>query len=315
MLRSMYTAITGLKNHQAMLDTTANNISNVNTYGFKASRLTFKDLLSQQISGASSPSATIGGTNGKQVGLGMQVESTQQLMTQGNIATTGQPTDLAVNGDGFFMISPNIANIATEDLGGAVPVQSMPIQYARAGNFSLDANGDIVTQEGYHVLGVKEGSNPGPPVVGTGMPASLPPVAGDFEALNIPPSTTKSWSIGQDGKVTRVDSSGKLQTVGFVLMAKFANPAGLEPSGGNKWSASTNSGQPEVGTPGSAYQSTFPASATGLGVTQQGSLEMSNVDLANEFTDMIRAQRGFQANSRVITTSDEILQELVNLKH
>jgi flagellar hook protein FlgE len=302
----MYTSITGLKNHQAMLDTTANNIANVNTYGFKASRMTFKDLLSQQISGTSQPTAVLGGTNSKQVGLGMQVESTQQLMTQGNIATTGQPSDLAINGDGFFMVTPDASQIPNMDLAATPPV-TIPTAYTRAGNFVLDANGDLVTQEGYHVIGIKEGAGPPP----TGAPTAFPPIAGQFEPLNIPPGTTKSWSIGQDGKVTRIDNTGAIQTVGWIVLAKFSNPAGLQPAGGNKWVESTNSGGPGYNVPGDGWAG---ASGTGLGIVQAGSLEMSNVDLASEFTDMIRAQRGFQANSRVITTSDEILQELVNLK-
>src|SRR3712207_394215 len=104
MLRAMYTSITGLRNHQGMLDTTANNIANVNTYGFKASTVAFKDMLSQTISGASGPTAQLGGTNARQIGLGMQVDSISQRHTQGAIQTTGVLTDIAISGDGFFRV-------------------------------------------------------------------------------------------------------------------------------------------------------------------------------------------------------------------
>src|SRR5687767_14989505 len=105
MLRSMYTAISGLSNHQTMLDVTANNIANVNTYGFKASQTTFKDMLSQTLQGASSPTATMGGTNNRQIGLGMTVESITQRHVQGGLANTGGTFDLAIQGDGFFRVS------------------------------------------------------------------------------------------------------------------------------------------------------------------------------------------------------------------
>lgn len=291
MLRSMYTSIGGLKSHQTMLDTVANNIANVNTYGFKSSRVAFADLLSQTISGSAAPTGDLGGVNSAQVGLGSRVGSTQQLMTQGNIQTTGVVTDLAISGDGFFRVT---------DDGGLVGAAVAPFpeyQYSRAGNMLFDRAGDLVTTDGYYVVGFAEDAlTPGTPDPTTET------------IINIPPGNSTAVSISQDGMVSYMDTATNTVTIaGWISLAKFANPSGLVPSGGNKWAdpgTGGNAGTPVVDIP----------TANGLGDMVSGGLEMSNVDLATEFTEMIRAQRGFQANSRTITTSDEILQELVNLK-
>lgn len=263
MLRAMYSGISGMKNFQIKLDVIGNNIANVNTYGFKKGRTTFKDMVSQQISGASSATATRGGTNPKQVGLGSQLATIDTIHTQGSLQTTGRPLDLSISGDGFFVL-----------LNGAQTV------FTRAGNFYLDVNGDLVNADG---LFVRE--------VGGGR-------------INIP-NTAKSFSIGSDGTVTYIDAAGTLQPAGQITIAKFDNPEGLEKAGSNLFIETSNSGAPAYGTAGGA---------NGEGTIVAGTLEMSNVDLSEEFTEMIVAQRGFQANTRIITTSDEILQELVNLK-
>ena len=287
MLRSLYTSISGLKNHQTLLDTVGNNIANVNSYGFKASTVTFRDLLTQTVQGASAPSAVLGGTNNRQIGLGMAVDSITQRFTQGAMQNTGVQSDLAIQGDGFFRVT-------NDSTAALLAAGTQPTFYARAGNFTLDANGDLVTSDGYHLIGYPETAP------GSGLPDSANP-----SIINIPPATTKFWNVGQDGRVTRFDTgTNGLVTVGWITLAKFANPSGLTSVGSNKWQASVNSGTELVDTP----------TNQGLGSIASGALEMSNVDLATEFTEMIRAQRGFQANTRVITTSDEVLQELVNLK-
>ncbi|MDR7072146.1 flagellar basal body rod protein FlgG [Fictibacillus barbaricus] len=262
MLRSMYSGISGMKNFQTKLDVIGNNIANVNTYGFKKGRTTFKDLVSQQISGASAPTNGRGGVNPQQVGLGSQLASIDTVHTQGSLQTTGRPLDLGISGDGFFEVSDGTNKY-----------------YTRAGNFYLDQSGDLVTSDGLFVQDT------------TGA------------KINIP-VTAQSFSIGSDGKVNYIDG-GVLNNSAQVRLVKFSNTGGLDKAGGNNYLASTNSGAPTLGAPGDA---------NGLGVVQAGTLEMSNVDLSEEFTDMIVAQRGFQANTRIITTSDEILQELVNLK-
>ena len=278
MMRGMFAAISGLKVHQMMLDVTANDIANVNTIGFKAERTSFKDALSQLQRGASAPSATLGGTNSAQVGLGVQLNGIDNLMQSGAVQSTGNALDCAIQGDGFFRITDDPSGFGN-------------ILYTRAGNFSRDANGDIVTPEGYYVVGYTID-----PL--TGAPTSTE------TTINVP-ANTKSVTIGQDGIVTTIDATGTVTPVAAISMAKFPNNEGLERVSGNKFAASNNSGAESVGTAGT----------NGLGTISPGAVEMSNVDLAQEFTNMITAQRGFQANSRIISTADEMLQELVNLKH
>lgn len=263
MLRSMYSGISGLKNFQTKLDVIGNNISNVNTYGFKKGRTVFKDLYSQTVSGASAPGANRGGVNPKQVGLGSQLAAIDTLHSPGSTQFTGQTLDLAIEGDGFFIVKDGPA--ATD------------LKYTRAGNFYLDRNGTLVDGDGRFVQGT----------------------AGNITI----PSDATEMSIGQDGKVNYVQN-GVLNEAGQINIATFNNPGGLQKVGGNLFVSSPNSGIASTGVP----------QAAGRGSIQSGSLEMSNVDLSEEFTEMIVAQRGFQANTRIITTSDEILQELVNLK-
>ena len=277
MMRGMFAAISGLRVHQVMLDVTANDIANVNTIGYKAERTSFKDALSQMQKGASAPSTTLGGTNGAQVGLGVQLNGIDNLMQSGAIQSTGNALDCAISGDGMFRV--------TDD-----PTGFGNILYTRAGNFSRDANGDLVTPEGYYVVGFTVDSAGAPTTTQT--------------TINIP-AGTKSVTIGQDGLVTTVDSAGVVTQVAAISLAKFPNDQGLERVSGNKFRASNNSG----------VETAAVAGTNGLGLITPGSVEMSNVDLAQEFTNMITAQRGFQANSRIISTCDEMLQELVNLKH
>ncbi|MED1864229.1 flagellar basal body rod protein FlgG [Fictibacillus nanhaiensis] len=263
MLRSMYSGISGMKNFQVKLDVIGNNIANVNTYGFKKGRTTFKDLVSQQIAGASAGTAAKGGVNPKQVGLGSQLATIDTVHTQGSLQNTARPLDLGISGDGFFKL-----------------LSGTETTYTRAGNFYLDSTGQIVNADGKFLLG-------------TGN-----------TRITVPPSA-KSFSVGADGTVSYIDNAGALITAGQIELAKFPNNEGLEKAGSNEYRASVNSGTPSASTPGGAG---------GAGTLVAGALEMSNVDLSEEFTEMIVAQRGFQANTRIITTSDEILQELVNLK-
>jgi flagellar hook protein FlgE len=265
----MYSGIGGMKNFQVKLDVIGNNIANVNTYGFKKGRTIFKDLVSQQISGASGASGGKGGVNPKQVGLGSQLSAIDTVHTQGSLQTTGRVLDLAISGDGFFVVG----NVATP------PGAATNLAYTRAGNFYLDQNGDIVNADGFYLVNT------------TGQSIRIP-------------TTAQSMSIGADGTVSYVDASGNLVTAGTIRLAKFNNNEGLEKVGQNLYRPTTNSGAAVNTSPG----------LNGAGILVPGTLEMSNVDLAEEFTEMIVAQRGFQANTRIITTSDEILQELVNLK-
>ena len=304
MLPAMYTAIGGLQNHQLMLDVTAANIANVDTVGYKAQRTDFEAMVAQQLRGASAPSTTggIGGTNPEEVGLGMTVGSIGTVLTQGSMQTTGQWSDLAINGDGYFIVSnsqnPNTATAPT-------------IAFTRSGNFTVDSNGNLVDPHGQYVLGLANAAPTGPP------PYPTPVLATTLSSLQVPQGAT-GVSIDQTGTVS-CTLNGGLYEIGQIQLANFPNPGGLSRVGQNDFKDTPNSGAfslAAVAPPPPAGVAAWSAPTTsGTGYIQAGALEMSNVDLSQEFTNMIVAQRGFQANARVITTSDEVLQELVNLKH
>ncbi|MBH0160978.1 MULTISPECIES: flagellar basal body rod protein FlgG [Fictibacillus] len=286
MLRSMYSGISGMKNFQVKLDVIGNNIANVNTYGFKKGRTTFKDLVSQQIAGAAAPGLNRGGVNPKQVGLGSQLSSIDTVHTQGSLQTTGRPLDLGISGDGFFLLSDGVNDYLT-----------------RAGNFYMDSEGTLVNSDGLKVFGYQVDED-NQFIVNDGKFS-----VGEMKI----PTDAKSFSIGPDGQVTYIsDASSTPLLAGQIILAKFPNTGGLEKAGGNLYRETTNSGT--IRNDMDEYVNISPPGTDGAGEVVAGALEMSNVDLSEEFTEMIVAQRGFQANTRIITTSDEILQELVNLK-
>lgn len=453
MMRSMYSGVSGLKVHQTKMDVIGNNISNVNTIGFKGSKVTFSEVFSQTVRGASAPNAGIGGTNPQQIGLGASIGSIDVIHTKGSAQRTDNPTDLMIDGNGFFVLS--------NDANGQNRV------YTRAGNFNVDKEGNLVASNGWkvldgdmkpvqinkskianavkttgfqikgnintkdesyttsvdiydelgdvHKLQIKFKDNyqtePGAgtafsyreieivdpnddtknlipsgatfadkvfvkfnskgeyvgvvtgktePTASTTPPAPYISVAesnltyaatpaaaaenGDLEieipgtstirlqlddnvfkdaagkvvlsqasqtsdAKGVPndglsPGIIESFTISDKGEVVAKYTNGTTETLATLGLADFDNPAGLRKVGNNNFVDTANSGSPKLGTP-----------ATGsFGALAPGALEMSNVDLSQEFTDMITTQRGFQANSKVISTSDEILQELVNLK-
>ncbi|MCU1693010.1 MAG: flgG [Frankiales bacterium] len=260
MMRSMFAGVSGMKSHQQMMDVIGDNIANVNSSGFKASRVVFETTLSQVIRDGSA-AGTAGGTNAAQVGLGVKLGATDAVMTQGATQSTGRPSDLAIQGNGYFALSSGSGTV-----------------YSRAGSFGVDDSGQLVDPSG----------------------AVLLDVAG--AAVKIP-AGSRSFAIGPDGAVNVVDDQGVTSTSQSIGLTVFTNPAGLVKGGDGHLLGSAAAGAPTVETPG-----------TNAGTLAAGALEMSNVDLAQEFTNMMIAQRGFQANSKVISTSDELLQELVNLK-
>lgn len=473
MMRSMYAGVSGLRTHQSKMDVIGNNIANVNTIGFKKGQMTFKEVFSQTLRGASAPQDGRGGTNPQQVGLGVSVGSISTIHTQGSAQPTDNPTDLMIDGEGFFVVSDDTS---FENR-----------YYTRAGNFSLDRDGNLVTSDGYKVLGyqadedgeigseiggiqisksetkapteteniifkgnldsraitgeegshtsdtvikdslgnsyivsfkfVKSTPDPNEPdpndkstvwtmsvdriteqatghykefkdndgildnsnklelkfnsggklthignkplsskesdfedfsVLLTGLSDIIfdtgkdkQPLgennkhkpAGNFKDITIFNSENKEtykeltqyandmdakpyaqdgnssgkiegFSIDEKGVVTGVFTNGERKALGQIMLAKFDNPMGLEKIGNNFYVDTRNSGEPQFGKGGSS----------GYGEVGASTLEMSNVDLSMEFTEMITTQRGFQANSRIITTSDEMLQELVNIK-
>ena len=276
MLRSMYSGISGMKNMQIKLDVIGNNIANVNTFGFKKGRITFKDAMYQTIGSASGGTATRGGINAKQVGLGSEIASIDTIHTESSMQNTSRPLDLAItNGDGYFVV-----NDGGQDY------------FTRAGNFYIDETGLLVNSDGFRVQGFNPETNARGDIT---IPKQIDE-GGNSVGL-------QSISISQTGEIIAQYENGTVNTISNIALARFSNAEGLNKAGGNLFQRSANSGDPQFGIGGGAY-----------GTVVSGKLEMSNVDLSEEFTEMIVAQRGFQANSRIITTSDEILQELVNLK-
>ena len=278
MLRSLFSGISGLRANQTMLDVTGNNIANANTVGFKASTTVFQDTLSQVMRGAGAAGAGNGGTNPIQVGLGVQVAATRGNFTQGSAQTTGAATDLMIQGDGMFVLGSGNERV-----------------YSRAGAFTWDENGNLVSSSGKKVQGYAPGDAGG----------ALVDVNLDSLAANLPAGVEMtSYSIGADGVLRGTFSDDVQRDIGIVAIADFTNPSGLERVGETAFRATANSGTPELGVAGQGSR----------GDLMGGTLEMSNVDLSAEFTNLILAQRGFQASSRVITTSDQVLEELVNIK-
>jgi flagellar hook protein FlgE len=287
MMPAMYAAISGLQAHQTMLDVTANNLANVDTIGYKAQRTTFAAGLAELLSNGSASSGTNGGTNPMQIGLGVQVGSIDNIMSAGSPQSTGNVLDVAIQGNGFLVVNS----------GGSISTATPPTysggntQYTRAGNLTTDAQGYLTTASGQYVMGYPTAQDTGTP----GTPTQL---------IVIPPGST-NVAIGPDGSVTYTDSTGAQQSAGYIALASFPNEAGLVRDAGSNWTGSPNSGSPVFGT------------ATGIGFsntqTISGELEQSNVDMATEFTNMIEAERGYQANSTVISKADQMMQTLVQM--
>lgn len=271
MLKSMYSGISGMKANQTKMDVVGNNVANVGTTAFKKSSTRFSDALNQTIIYSSAPGGGIGGVNPGQVGVGTKVSGIFRSMGQGSLQPTGRPTDIAIDGDGFFVI----------DMNG---VES----YTRDGSFSLDANGDLVTADGYYVKGTD------------GAKINVPDTTGT------PAKNVISFNISKEGQISYILDDGSKADGQKLQVALFKNPEGLEALNGNLYGQTANSGKAVTNKDGE------PPLKHGL--INQGAIEMSNVDLSEEFTEMIITTRSFQAASKVITTSDELLQEIINLK-
>ena len=261
MLRSLYTAATGMTAEQTQIDTVSNNISNVNTIGYKKQRAEFADLFYQTMEYAgTATSTTTQSPTGISVGLGVRPTAITKIFTQGNFKETHNNLDVAIQGDGFFQVQMPDGRIG----------------YTRDGAFKLDANGNMVTSDGYKLI------------------------------PNITlPADTVQVSIGTDGTISILEAGQtKTQQVGQIQLANFINPAGLHSLGSNLYVNTSASGDPIVDNPGSS----------GLGSLRQGFVEMSNVQLVDEMTDLITGQRAYDAASKAITTSDQMLQTVNGLK-
>jgi flagellar hook protein FlgE len=404
MMRSLFAGVSGLRSHQTRMDVIGNNVANVNTLAFKSSRVTFAEGFSQMLSSATRPQGDQGGTNAAQVGLGTKVGSIDTLFSQGSTETTGIATDLAIQGESFFVVSDGAAKY-----------------YTRAGNFQLDADGRLVSpttgavlqgrmaKDGVFAQGLSDikipfgqktpakatdravlgGNLDASAAVGTtsetsitvydsqgakhelkvefaktgdnawtwqvlspagatgngtvnfndaGALVDLTPATISLDpgngaatmAITLDPGTgltalsqyagrstavireqngytmgtLDDFNIDTTGTISGTFTNGVTVVLGQIALADFNNPSGLERRGDSIYAASANSGEAVLGFAGEGSASSITSRA----------LEMSNVDLAQEFTNMIIAQRGFQANSRVISNADEMLQEVVNLK-
>ena len=447
MIRSMYAGITGMKANQTKLDVIGNNISNVGTTAFKASRTTFKDALYQSSTTALAPSQNVGGRNAKQIGLGVQVGAIDTIMTQGSMQPTSRSLDVGIDGSGYFMIAkgnvifddnallvnhePGTHNILAETLQSS----GASLMYTRDGAFTLDSEGNLLTSDGYRVLGYSlsndvttsagtgmvpntvstagfdfkftagaalngytvkvvssentsttakvEGNiitingdfsedspitavgienavnkalntagisqtvnvsgeldhndldssdsiNGGTPVQSIGTDGSVNFVNGNMmvhsydntlKTLKIPDKVRvagtdeylaiKNFSISDEGVITAVLEDGSVAALGQIATATFKNAEGLVKGGGNTFTQSANSGDAFIRT---GIRTLGEENNDGYGALMQGYLEMSNVDLTEQFTDMIVTSRSFQASGKMITTGDEILQEILNLK-
>lgn len=428
MMRSLFSAVSGLRTHQTRMDVIGNNVANVNTPGYKSSRVTFQEVFSQTLRGASSPTDTSlterGGMNPLQVGLGVTTASIDTNHTPGNLQPTSNMSDMAIEGKGFFVVQDGATRAFTRvgafgtdgdgilvdaegrkvlgwlpDATGAIPpdrtagsLQAIRIaigsnlQASATSNITMEKNLDAQAVAGatktvpvtiYDSLGVThtveltftkaaapalntwgfttEVEGNAATTDGTGrvvfhpdgtldeVQVENPPASGiwvawaapnftfnltngasaldidfDFNAMTqiassptvegrvngSPTGTLESFTFDSAGIISGSYSNGQTRTLGQVALANFANAGGLQKKGKSLYVESNNSGRADIGAAGTS----------GRGTIAPSSLEMSNVDLAEEFTQMIITQRGFQANSRVITTSDELLQELVNLK-
>ncbi len=256
---SLYSAATGMEAQQLNLNTIANNLANVNTPGFKRSKIEFQDLLYQKPRAAGADS---GGGNiiptGIEVGNGTRVSSTSKVFTQGQLTNSGEKLDVALQGDGFFEVQRPDGTIA----------------YTRDGSFKTNATGQVVTSDGM-------------------------PVLSGFQPI---PSGATSVAISTDGTVTVQTPSGN--TTFRLTLTRFSNPAGLRSLGGNLYEETAASGAPETGNPGEQ----------GFGQTMQGYVENSNVNIVEEMVNLIVAQRAYEVNSKSIQASDEMLQNVANLK-
>ncbi len=310
MVKSMFAAIAGLRTHQSKMDVISNNIANVNTWGYKSRSANFQDALYQNVvnsTGGNEAENGTGGVNASQLGYGVNLGSISTNYTQGGRAYTGSASNFMVNGTGFFIVGPMVAGgVGSDALSGSA------LQLSRVGILTLDDNGYLVDDQGNYVYGFNQTADT------TDEPTDME--TDKLQALQVPwkiaPDATATppvegeryqlsqIKIGLDGVITgvTVDTSETI-VIGQVALASVENTAGLEQSAGYLYEIGGNAGQVVALAPGGS-----------LGQILSGYLEQSNVDLATDMADMITTQRGYQANSKIITVTDEMLEVLVNMK-
>jgi len=287
LIGTLTSGVSAMRSFTKGLEVIGNNIANVNTVSYKGSGIKFQDNFSNTLRSSSPSTATSSNLSAVQIGTGVNIASISANFTQGALSTTGVGTDLGVSGNGFFVVRNNVDNAS----------------YAtRAGDFRIDDQGFLVTSKGYRVQGLTGGSS--------GIP---PATVGDI-VLGTPPGTTQlqSYSFDRQGNFVEFYSDGSSATTNQVLLQNYRDPSGLQRVGDNLFTGFLAAG-PVGGAALLATGQNGPGS-NGLGTIESGALELSNVDLTEQFANMITMQRSFQASSRIITVSDSVLEEVVNLK-
>ncbi|MHB1629963.1 MAG: flagellar hook-basal body protein [Bacilli bacterium] len=301
MTAALNAAASGMNAFQQMMDVIGNNIANVNTTAYKSSSTNFEDLLSQTISSGSAGGAGIGGTNPIQVGLGVKVASVYTDFSQGSLTVNGVPSNLAINGGGFFMVCAN-------QNGPNATTPPAPIYYTRAGDFSVDSNGYLVTPNGYYLMGttptISSTTTPTTPPTSINPPTTNQPALAAIN-VNEPGATSPTpgnYTIGPNGLVTVPNvTSGGANNYYYIPLVNVENPNGLVKAGNSLYQASSAT------LPGGT--TVYSAAGTGTaGQIQQGALEGSNVNLTSDMSNMIIAQTGYESNSKVINTVSQMDQ-------
>lgn len=289
MMRSLYSGVAGLRTHQTKMDVVGNNIANVNTYGYKAQRATFRDMYYQTVRSSSE------GVNATQLGYGSRIGSIDTLHLQAGYAPTDRPMDVYVDGEGFITVKDKTDSTLLTRIGA---LSFMPKEDGTT--FKL------VDMNGNNVQGLIATISGTPPKGDYGTKLDTGEIdEADLQSIEIADfSKYTNISIGSNGHVTGIDENDNVIDLATIGVCEVSNAEGLTMQGSSYFKAINNTGKITYNEPGK----------NGVGALVPGALEMSNVDLAKEFTDMITTQRGYQANSRIITVVDEMLQELVNIK-
>lgn len=363
MTGAMYAGISGLKSHMNKLNVIGNNIANVNTYGYKTARTTFREAIYTTMTAGSDGTDLVGGTNPSQIGYGCNIGTIDLDMSNGPAVPTGVNLDCMIQGDGFFMVG---------DKGGVKPENLDSLNLTKVGNFHFDDDGFLVDGNGQVVYGFvtvagqtdqagkftpgEAGAEKGKGSLGIStqlVPIRLPLAASkddtDYKAgdpiypgvpdlttgVNVDPTTdvtnktvavnVDSIAVDKNGKITATTENNKVITVGYIALGKVENPAGLTHLDGPYYQALSGAGDLAVTTAGGAVsgclnnqdpqQNQNAVRIVGSDNSLlSGFLEGSGTDLATEFSEMITTQRGYQANTRIVTVTDSMLEELVNMK-
>lgn len=292
LIGTLTSGISAMRSFTKGLEVIGNNIANVNTTGFKASTTSFADSFSNTLRSSAPSSGTSTNQSATQIGTGVRLSQISTRFTQGGLTTTGVPTDLAISGNGFFLLRNQVDG---------------QVFATRSGEFRIDDQGYLVSTHGYRVQGLTGGALPATPLstglgdirVGQNLPVDG---AGDPIAL-------QSFSIDGSGNLTEFYADGSSVVTNAVQLQNYRDPSALQKGGDNLYTGFTAAGIVDIagndfGSPGS----------NGLGKVESGQIELSNVDLTEEFANMITTQRSFQASSRLVTISDQVLEEIVNLK-